>query len=283
MEISTVGNYRTTWGEGAIWWHGRLLYVDIEGHKVIRFDPVTGVEECWDVGQRVGTVVPRVSGGFVIAGDHGFAFLNDATGEVTPISDPEPDKKPDNRFNDGKCSPDGRFFAGTISLVKKAGDAKLYCLEHDGTVREAFGPVTNSNGIAWSADGHTVYYIDTPQREIFAFDYRNGHLENLRTVVETGHIDASPDGMTIDAGGNLWVAFCHAGCVACFDPRTGLEINRVNIPCVETTSCAFGGAELDELYITTGVHKSIEEADAGRLFVVRGLGVKGLPAYGFAG
>ena len=103
---------------------------------------------------------------------------------------------PDNRFNDGKCSPDGRFFAGTISLAKKTGTARLYRLDPDLSVHEAFGPVTNSNGIVWSADGKTCHYIDTPRKEVLAFDYQDGLLLNPRPVIRTGHIDAAPDGMT---------------------------------------------------------------------------------------
>ena len=281
--VEPVGTVRSKWGEGAVWWDRALYYVDIEGHKVWRFDPVTGDEKSWDIGQRVGTVVPRESGGLVVAGDNGILFLDEETGKLTPIADPEPDKKPDNRFNDGKCSPDGRFFAGTISLVKKTGDARLYRLDADLTLHEAFGPVTNSNGIVWSGDGKTVYYIDTPRKEILAFDYEAGHLRNMRSVAATDHIEASPDGMTIDSDGNLWVAFCHGGCVACFDPATGAEIHRVEVPALETTSCAFGGENFGDLYVTTGIHGKIQEEHGGRLFVVKGLGVRGVAASAFAG
>jgi sugar lactone lactonase YvrE len=283
VTIEPISNIRSTWGEGPVWWQGALYFVDIEGHLVHRLDPADGSEKSWNVGQRVGTVVPRESGGLVIAGDHGMYFLDEGTGDLSAIADPEPDK-PDNRFNDGKCSPDGRFFAGTISLVKKTGDARLYRLDPDLTLREAFGPVTNSNGIAWSVDGKTVYYIDTPRKEVLAFDYEDdGHLRNLRSVVSTAHLDSSPDGMTLDAEGNLWIAFCHGGCVACFSPTTGEELRRVELPCLETTACAFGGPELADLYVTTGVHKSVVEEHAGRLWVIRGLGVAGIPANAFAG
>jgi len=283
LEISPVGTVRSQWGEGPVWWRGVLYYVDIEGHKVHAFDPASGDERSWDVGFRVGTVVPRQSGGLVIAGDHGFAFLDPETGTVTPIADPEPDM-PGNRFNDGKCAPDGRFFAGTISLVKKTGSAKLYRLDPDLSVHEAFAPVTNSNGIAWSPDGRTVYYIDTPRREVLAFDYVDGHLKNLRTAASTAGIDASPDGMAIDSDGRLWVAFCHGACVVCYDPNDGgREVRRVDLPCLETTACAFGGPDMADLYVTTGIHKSEIEEHAGRLFVVRGLGVNGISAHAFDG
>lgn len=284
MQIAVVGSYRAKWGEGPLWWAGVLYYVDIEGHRVLRYDPATGSEDSWDLGQRVGTVVPRAGGGLLIAGDSGFSFLDEASGVVTPIADPEREKS-DNRFNDGKCSPDGRFFAGTISLVKKEGDAALYRLDPDGTVSEAFGGVTNSNGIVWSADGGTVYYIDTPRRAVLAFDYEadSGALSRERVAFSTAEaVDASPDGMAIDAEGHLWIAFCHGSCVVCFDPG-GVELRRVELPCREVTAVAFGGENLEDLYVTTGVPADEIEPEAGRLFVVRGLGVRGVPANAYAG
>lgn len=282
IKIEAVGNRVSKWGEGPIWWDNSLYYVDIEGHAVVRYFPETGEEKVWEVGQRVGTIVPRTDGGLVFAGDDGFYFLDEKTGESTAISDPEPGK-PGNRFNDGKCSPDGRFFAGTISLVKKTGDAKLYRLDPDLTVHEAFSPVTNSNGIAWSGDGKTAYYIDTPRKSVMAFDYEAGELKNPRVVISTERYESSPDGMTIDENGNLWVAFCHGACVICYDPASGEEIQKVELPCLETTACAFGGPDLADLYVTTGIHKSVEEEKAGRLFKVTGLGVKGVPANAFQG
>ncbi len=283
IRTEPVGTIRCQWGEGPVWWRDALYYVDIAGHLVHRYDPADGSEKSWNVGQRVGTVVPRANGGLVIAGDHGFAFLDEETGALTPIADPEPDL-PDNRFNDGKCSPDGRFFAGTISLVRKTGGAKLYRLDPDLTIHEAYSPVTTSNGIAWSADGRICYYIDTPRREVLAFDYdgETGLLLNPRRVIDTGHIDASPDGMTLDADGNLWIAFCHGGCVSCFDPLAGNEIHRIALPCLETTACAFGGPDLSDLFVTTGIHKTARETHAGRLFVIRGLKMRGVPASAFA-
>ena len=282
MTIQPIGAYRATWGEGPIWWQGKLIYVDIEEHRVLRFDPETGMEEIWDVGQRVGTVVPRESGGLVIGGDTGFLFLDDVSGEVTQIADPEPEKE-NNRINDGKCAPDGHFFAGSISLVKNEGDARLYRLSPELEVTEAYGPVTNSNGIVWTADGDICYYIDTPAKAVLAFDYADGILANPREVISTSDLESSPDGMAIDENGQLWVAFCHGACVICYNPETGQEVQRVDLPCLETTAVAFGGEDLSDLYVTTGKHKSEVEEYAGRLFVIKGLGVKGLPGHAFKG
>ena len=280
--VEPIGNIRCQWGEAPIWWRGHLYVVDIEGMAVHRMDVGTGEVRTWDCGMRVGTVVPRASGGLLCAGDRGLFFLDESDGRITLLADPEV-HLPENRFNDGKCSPDGRFFAGSISLTKKTGTARLYRFDPDHSLHEVFGPVTNSNGLAWSPDGSVLYYIDTPRREVLAFDYRDGALSNMRSAVNTAHLDASPDGMTIDADGHLWVAFCHGGCVSCFDPRSGDELHRIAIPCLETTSCAFGGADLDALFVTTGVHRTAREEHAGRVMVVRGLAAKGLPSHAFAG
>jgi len=280
MGIEPTGAYRARWGEGPLWWQGGLWYVDIEGRAVIRFDPATGKETVRELGIRVGTVVPRTGGGLLVAGDGGIYFLDEQGGPLVPVANPEPDM-PDNRFNDGKCAPDGRFFGGTISLAKRTGEARLYRLDADLRLSVAYGPVTNSNGIVWSADGSTVYYIDTPRREVLAFDYVDGELRRPRVAVDTQAIEGSPDGMAIDADDHLWVAFCHGGCVRRFDPVSGREKARIDFPCVETTACAFGGPDLGDLYVTTGVPKTQAEEHAGRLWVARGLGVRGQAAHPF--
>lgn len=284
MTFETAGTYRARWGEGPIWWGGVLYYVDIEGHRVLRYDPATDEERIWEVGERVGTVVPRLAGGLAIAGDRGFALLDPAAGALTPLGDPEADK-PDNRFNDGKCSPDGRFFAGTISLAKREGDAALYRLDPDHRIAKVYEGVTNSNGIVWTADAGTVFYIDTPRLAVLAFDYdaESGTLHNERVAFRTSPTAPGvPDGMAIDVEGHLWIAFCHGGCVVRFDQR-GRELQRIDLPCREVTAPAFGGDAYRDLFITTGVPKDEVEDEAGRLFVVPDVGVTGLPVSGFAG
>jgi sugar lactone lactonase YvrE len=282
IQTEVVGDRVSLWGEGPIW-HGECLwYVDIEGHAVVSLDPVSGSERVWDVGQRVGTVVPRARGGLVWAGDDGFFFLDEVTGQSTAIADPESGVK-DNRFNDGKCDPAGRLWAGTICLTRRP-EAALYCLNADLTVEKKFGPVTNSNGIVWSLDGATMFYIDTPSKKVrgFDFDVATGAISGERVVWDTAADATSPDGMTIDSEGRLWIAFCHGGKVVCFDPGAGQVLEQIDFPCVETTACAFGGPELKDLYVTTGIKPGLEEALAGRLFVCRP-GATGVPAFSFAG
>jgi sugar lactone lactonase YvrE len=283
-EAGPAGSRVARWGEGPVWHRGVLYFVDIEGRAVHSFNPDNGEEHAWPVGQRVGFAAPRRVGGLVCGGDHGLFFLDTAGGATAPICDPEPGC-PDNRFNDGKCAPDGRLFAGTISLRKETGAARLYRLDADLSLAIAHQPVTNSNGLAWSPDGGTLHYIDTPTRQVTAFSYdpETGHLGGPRIAFATPPGWGSPDGMAADAEGMLWIAFCHGGCVRRLDPADGRELARIELPARATTSVAFGGEGLQDLYITTGITPGHAEPLAGRLFVVRRLPVPGLPVAAFAG
>lgn len=286
--IQTIGNATSQWGEGPIWWGAHLYYVDIKGHKLRRLEPESGDETEWDVGERIGTVVPTEQDDEVIyAGDTGYVRFNLKTGEKTVLADPESELRGKNRFNDGKCDPAGRFWAGTISMVKETGTANLYCLDTEGDCTLRNSDVTNSNGICWSADAKTMYYIDTPTQEVRAYDFdlTNGAIGNPRVAIDTAahRYASSPDGMTIDVEGMLWVAFCHGGCVVRFDPNRNKKLQAIDLPCIETTACAFGGAGLDRLFVTTGVKAGYDEADAGKVLVIDGLGVKGVPAFAYKG
>lgn len=281
-----IGNTVSLWGEGPIWWQEQLYYVDIEGCKLRTLQPDSDEEREWDVGERIGTVVPTEKADEIIyAGDSGYILLNLKSGKKTPLADPESALRGTNRFNEGKCDPAGRFWAGTISMIKDTGTANLYCLDTDGSLSLKISGVTNSNGICWSPDATTMYYIDTPTQEIRAYDYdlATGEIENPHVVVDTAAhgYASSPDGMTIDTDGMLWVAFCHGGCVVRFDPAKDKELQRIDLPCIETTACAFGGANLDRLFVTTGVKAGLDEPEAGRVFVIDGLGIQGMPAFAY--
>ncbi|MGA0333807.1 MAG: SMP-30/gluconolactonase/LRE family protein [Kiritimatiellia bacterium] len=270
------------WGEGPVWWKDRFYFVDIEGHCLRSYDPRSGEESVWPVDQRIGFALPCVSEKWIWGGDHGFYFLDLSTGHSTPITNPEA-HLPDNRFNDAAVSPDGRLFAGSIALKKAKGTATLYRMDSRLKCEVAFPNVTNSNGLAWSPDGKTCYYIDTPSYQVRRFEYDpdNGELKNEQTAFRTDSlVSASPDGMCMDAEGNLWIAFCHGGCVIKFDPHTGKILQQIDLPAVETTSCSFGGHELRDLYVTTGISSKHSEADAGKVFVIRNA-AQGLPQTAF--
>lgn len=282
MNIRPLSLYRARWGEGPVWLEGSLHYVDIEGKAVCSLDLRTGRECIIPVGQRVGFVVPRRGGGFVIGGDHGLFFWRSDHPTAQSIIDPEPNL-PDNRFNDGKSAPDGFLFAGTISLSKQPGAASLYRLSPGLHCTAVVPGVTNSNGLAWSLDGSVCYYIDTPLKKVWRFDYGNGVLANRTVAFATDDFEGSPDGMCIDADGMLWIAFCHGGQVVRFDPDTGAALLHIQLPCKGTTSVAFGGDDFATLFVTTGLYPKDPHPDDGRVFAIDGLPCAGMPAHCFAG
>lgn len=285
---SPVTSVQSLLGEGAIWYRSALYWVDILGKRVHRYDPATGEHREYVTPETVGTVVPRATGGLVVALQHGFAHLDEESGEVTPLGEPV-DPRPETRFNDGKCDPAGRLWAGTMGFNSEPGMGSLYMLDVDGRVEEKIPGVTTSNGICWNRDATEMYYIDTPTHEVWAFDYdvKTGAIGNRRVAVKIDPAEGAPDGMTIDADGNLWIALWGGSAVVCHNPATGERLRKIELPCAQVTSCAFGGPDLNELYITTArvgydEEKLKNEPLAGRLFHVK-LDVKGVPAFAYAG
>lgn len=280
LKIQAIGKRHSLWGEGPIWWNDSLYYVDIEGKAIIRINPDTEEETVWEFPERIGCIAPCNNSQLLYAGDNGISIFDIQTKVSTSITDPE-NHLPDNRFNDGKCDPYGRFWGGTISLKKIKGSASLYCLDTNQNLEKKLEGLTNSNGLAWSQDKKRFFHIDTPSRSIQAHIYNGASAEisQATTIVDTEALgfDSSPDGMTIDVQDNLWVAFCHGGCVACFDSRNGKLLQTIEIPAIETTACTFGGTELNRLFVTTGIKKDTPENNAGRIFVIDGLPIKGTP------
>ena len=275
-KVEAVSDHVSQWGEGPVWWDDHFWWVDIEGKALCRIHPETQNLKIWKMDQRIGFALPTIKGTWIWGGDHGLYELELSTGESTPLVNPEPNL-PHNRFNDAGVSPDGQLFAGTIALDKTEGAATLYRLDPDFGCTPVIPNVTNSNGIGWSPDGGILFYIDTPTREITRYTYENGEISGRQTLVNTDPIiDASPDGCCVDADGHLWVAFCHGGCVIRFDHETGKELERIKLSEKETTSCCFGGPDLRDLYITTGVGSGDKQSD-GRLYVVKGMAITGLP------
>lgn len=272
----SVSEHRSRWGEGPFWCGGNLWYVDIEGKALQAFDPRRGETGSWDMGQRIGFARPLADGGLVWGGDRGLYLRKTPAGGDLLLPGTQPESA-DHRYNDAGVSPDGVLFAGTISLKKIQGSAHLYRVDAQGGRGVAISGVTNSNGIGWTPEGNACFYIDTPRRQVLRYRYEAGRLLDPEVLVETGGIEGSPDGLAVDVAGNLWVAFCHGGCVCAFDGDTGALRQRIDFPCIETTACAFGGAHMRDLYVTTGVAKDREEPEAGRLFVVEDVGVAGVP------
>jgi len=283
---------RARLGEGALWHDGRLLWVDIQRGEVHRFDPATGHDERRRLGETVGTVVPRESGGILAAVDRRIVAVGCTpddlnAGDAATLAEPEQDL-PGNRFNDGKCCPAGRFFVGSMAKDTAPGAGSLYRLDPDRSVTRVLEGATISNGLVWSADHERMYYIDTPTRRIDAFDYdiETGALANRRPLCEIPDGLGDPDGMTIDADGHLWVCMWGGSRVTRWSTKTGRLLGEIPLPVENPTSCAFGGPDLRDLYITTAnvgdAGWDSQPAPAGALFVCRP-GPEGLPSTPFAG
>ena len=288
MNVELVLDARAQLGEGALWdgRQQRLLWVDILGKALHVFDPVSRTDRVYDVGQLIGTVVPRQRGGAMVALQTGIHAFDYATGALTFLCHPEAEK-PGNRFNDGKCDPAGRFWAGTMSLKGTGTHGALWRFDHDLLHQRMLDAVSISNGIVWTRDA--MYYIDTPTGRVDAFDYDNvtGHIANRRVAITIAPGTGHPDGSTLDAKGMLWIAHWDGWRVTRWNPLTGQCLQTINVPAAQVTSCAFGGPDLADLYITTartGLNDEQlrDQPHAGGVFRVRP-GVRGLPAHEFAG
>lgn len=257
---------------------GGLYWVDIPAGRV-HFVDESGGHRQWEAGQPVGAVIPRAGGGLVLAARDGFLALDPATGATACLAAVELDR-PGNRMNDGACDRAGRFFAGTKAEDDTPGAGALYRLDPDLAVTRLIAGVTISNGIGWSPDERLMYYVDSPTGRIDVFDYdpAAGTIGNGRPFAQLPDAGAFPDGLAVDAEGGVWVALWGGSAVHRYD--SGGRLDRVlDVPHVNVTSCAFGGAGLDVLYVTAAAGSGAAE---GALY--RGpAGIAGLPAYPFRG
>lgn len=267
--------------EGPVWhpeWPG-LRWVDMLAGSVLTLDRTTGLVTRNQVGDVVAALRPCVRGGAVLALERGFALANDALDEIRPMPPLWPD--PGVRMNEGACDPDGRFYCGSMAYDETPGAGTLYRFDGTGVVEPVLSGVTISNGLAFSPDGGTAYYVDTPTQRVDAFDYTGGELLNRRTLVEIDPASGSPDGLTVDAEGGLWVALFGGGAVHHYSSR-GQLVDVIEVPVTNVTACTFGGQQLNELYITTSRQHMPpgRYGAAGAVFRVR-LPVRGLPPLPF--
>jgi sugar lactone lactonase YvrE len=269
---------RADLGEGPLWdaRTAELLWVDIMAGLLHRFDPATGNDVALDVGQPVGCVVPRASGGWMLGLQAGFATANGCAELLARVDA----GRPDLRMNDGAVDSRGRFWAGTMQLDFEPGAGALYRLDPDRSLHTMLTGVTISNGIGWSPDDTRMYFVDTPTRRIDVFDWHaeTGAIANRRPLVELEPGGGDPDGLVVDAEGCVWVALWDGASVRRYGPDGGL-LGIVEVPASRVTKAAFGGPGLDELYVTSAVGPG---SHSGGLFRARP-GVRGLPANAFAG
>ena len=276
-------------GEGPVWdARTQILYwVDIFAKRVY-----AGSDLLAELDGYVGCVAPRQSGGLIVAfgGDGGrlrFASLETDSAKSALLS-ALADEPSSNRFNDGKCDPRGRFLAGTMNINETDPTGSLYTFDGK-TITKLLSNVTISNGMTWSPDYKTFYYIDTPTREVRAFDYdlETGAIANPRVAVYVPETLGWPDGMTSDMQGHLWIAMWGGAQVTKWNPNTGGLLEQIHIPAMNVSSCVFGGRNMNELYLTSA-RQGLDEAILKQYPLTGGVfhletKVEGMPTFAFTG
>jgi sugar lactone lactonase YvrE len=287
-EIELVLDLKADLAEGPIWDpdRKRLVFVDIMRGYIHEFDPATREDRVTDVGRPVSAVALSVRGDWVAAAHGGFYRVNPDSGRVVPMA-PVETETPENRMNDGYVDRAGRFWAGTMSMVKRRRAGSLYRLDPDGTVARKVTGVTTSNGLDWSLDGKLMYYVDTgvSRVDVFDFDETRGELSGRRPFVHVPALSGKPDGLIVDAEGFVWVALWNGGALHRYSPEGRLD-RVLKLPAQRVTKCAFGGADFGDLYITTArtgldAESAARQPLAGGLFRARP-GVFGRPVTRFA-
>ena len=271
MKPELVVKTRAEVGEGPIWdpTTQTLVWVDITGSAIHRYDPATGQNTTIQTGVHVGAVAVRASGGLVLAAVDGFRGL-DPDGTQSLLAAVE-HGNPAMRMNDGKCDRRGRFWAGTMAYDEAGppGLGSLYRLDPDLQVMQMVEGVSISNGIDWSPDDCLMYFIDSRSQtvDVFDFDVDTGSIQNRRTLIEVDAAIGLPDGMTVDAQGDLWVAMWGGARISRYGPD-GTPRGVFRFPVSQTSSCGFGGSGLEDLYVTTAARGISEDAepDAGNLY-----------------
>lgn len=262
----------------------RILWVDILKGEVHQYGCKNSIYKFFCSNVMIGAIALCRSGLLIAATQNGFSLIDLNKENLIGIVDPEKHLE-HNRFNDGKCDPAGRFWAGTMSINNTPEAGSLYTLEPDFSVSAKIRRVGCSNGIAWSPDGNLMYYIDTLTRQVVSFDFDiiSGEISNKRVIIEISETDGYPDGMTIDSEGMLWIALWGGYRIARYNPLSGEMIHNFRLPVSQISSCTFGGENLQDLYITTAKtglqpHEIKKQPLAGRLFVIKNSGFQGLNA-----
>lgn len=278
-------------GESPVW-HPReraLYYCDIPGRALHRFDPHSGALRHWDFDTEVASLAPKMDGTLLLAMRDGLWRLDPASGERARLAAPPYDPAHE-RFNDGKCDPQGRLWVGTIYEPRDPALASLYCYSQ-GTLARRLGGVTVLNGLAWSPSGRTMYWSDTKAHTIYAadFDPAGGEMSRQRVFAsfatkQPGQALATyggrPDGAAMDAEGCYWVAMFEGQRLLRLSPD-GAVIREVVLPVRCPTMPCFGGPDLKTIYVTTArEHRSaaelIEQPYAGCVLALD-VNVPGLP------
>jgi sugar lactone lactonase YvrE len=284
MKVTCLVDAKAQVGEGAVWDGVAqvLWWTDINGRAMHRYDPATGEDRAFDLGMRVGCFALRERGGFIVAAEHGFWMWDPEASRLEHLLDVEQDR-PDNRMNDGACDRQGRFFASSMNLAtpRKATGA-CWRLSPDYTVELVADGLHIGNGIAFAPAGDQFFLADTTQEQVWIHRYngQTGHIGTRSNFADLADMDGLPDGATVDFDGFYWLAAVRGGRLYRFAPNGRLD-RTIDLPISSPTRPMFGGADLDRLFVTS--IRVDGEALSGGLFVIDGIGCRGVAEPRFAG
>lgn len=286
-DVRCIADVHAVLGEGPVWVSREkaLYWLDIKGRKIFRLDDRGQVDQ-WETPLRVGSLAPRATGGFIAGTEHGIAAIDLESGRFEIVHHPEA-HLPDNRFNDGKVDRRGRFWAGTMDDNQQAATGTLYRIGPDLRCTPVDEHYKITNGPAFSPSGDLMYHNDSARQVTYVFDLDgDGNATNRREFATYGEGDGYPDGLTVDSEGCLWIAFWGGWCVRRYSPDAEC-LRKIELPVEQPSSCAFGGGDFDQLYITSASIGLDEAAlavqpQAGGLFVASP-GVRGVAEIPFAG
>jgi sugar lactone lactonase YvrE len=291
MKLRRIGTIHCDVGEGPLWdvLDQALYFVDVTAQLLWRYEPQGGNFTKWKMPSMIGSLALREEGGAIVALQDGFYRFDFHRNSTSPICNPQPDNR--TQFNDGKVDRQGRFVAGTQSraVCNPAPLGRLYHLDGRYGTRELDEGFGITNGPCWSPEGRTFYFSNSLEKTIFAYDYDpdTGAVSNRRVFAETASLGGMPDGATVDSSGCVWVAVCGGGKIVSYDPD-GRTSRVVDVPVPFVSSVMFGGPELGQLYFTSIDGAAVgltpqRDPLSGGLFVIDGLGVRGLSEPRFAG
>jgi len=285
--VENVLTARARLGESPLWdaERQRLYWVDIYNHRVHEFDPKTGGDRSFEVGDVVSPIALAGKNRLLMGQRNRLTTLDLQTGEVSLVCTAH-DDQPGTRFNDGRCDSQGRFWVGSMSTTP--GNSNLYRYDPDGSLTVMETDLTIANGMGWSPDETTFYLTDSAKKSIYAYDFdlERGTISNRRVWVNLTDESFEPDGLAIDRDSCIWSAMWNGWCIIRFDPQ-GNEIQRISVPVQCPTACAFGGENGSDLFISSAsVGQSQAEIEksfySGDLFRLRTTSV-GLPMHSFRG
>ena len=291
-ESHCVCRIRSACGEGPLWYaeDGVLYWIDQVDPAIHRFDPMTGDNETKVLDAGLGAIALRAGGGLVVVYNDGVALLDPDTGAIDRVTGAVPERT-DTTFNDAKCDPAGRLWIGTYHEEQPARPVGgIFRLDADLSLHKMADDIRSGNGLGWSPDGRTFYMADTQAHVILAFDFDvdDGAISDRRVFAEVAQRTPTdrPDGMTVDSEGFVWSAHWAGWRVTRYTPDGRID-RELAMPVNAASSCGFGGAELETLFITTpsddlDAMALAEQPLAGSLFAID-VGVKGLPDARFAG